>query len=83
MSQSEVKENRLEVLSSSTLCQVVKREKEIMENYFGPVDYVVFGLVLCVSSAIGLYYRFTGGKQKTFKVSSVGASRLQELVGYS
>lgn len=38
-----------------------------MENYFGPVDYVVFGLVLCVSSAIGLYYRFTGGKQKTFK----------------
>lgn len=44
-----------------------------MESHFGPLDYVVFALVLAVSSAIGLYYRFTGGKQKTFKVSSLNA----------
>jgi sodium-coupled monocarboxylate transporter 8/12 len=32
---------------------------------FGIADYAVFGLMLCVSSAIGLYFRFTGGRQKT------------------
>lgn len=41
--------------------------QQIMESYFGLTDYVIFALVLAVSSAIGLYYRFTGGKQKTFK----------------
>nr|XP_022913671.1 putative sodium-dependent multivitamin transporter isoform X1 [Onthophagus taurus]XP_022913672.1 putative sodium-dependent multivitamin transporter isoform X1 [Onthophagus taurus]XP_022913673.1 putative sodium-dependent multivitamin transporter isoform X1 [Onthophagus taurus] len=32
---------------------------------FGAWDYVVLILVLMISSAIGLYYRLTGGKQKT------------------
>lgn len=32
-------------------------------------DYVVFGLMLLVSAGIGVYYRFTGGKQKTTNVS--------------
>ena len=32
---------------------------------FGAADYAVFGAMLLVSSAIGLYYRFTGGRQKT------------------
>lgn len=36
-------------------------------NLFGVWDYVVLGIVLLVSSIIGLYYRFTGGKQKTIK----------------
>ncbi|MPC17230.1 putative sodium-dependent multivitamin transporter [Portunus trituberculatus] len=43
--------------------------QQIMESYFGLTDYVIFALVLAVSSAIGLYYRFTGGKQKTFKLN--------------
>ncbi|TRY71728.1 hypothetical protein TCAL_03416 [Tigriopus californicus] len=32
---------------------------------FGIWDYVVFGGMLLISSGIGLYYGFTGGKQKT------------------
>jgi Na+/proline symporter len=32
---------------------------------FGSVDFAVFALMLFVSVAIGLYYAFTGGKQKT------------------
>ncbi|XP_076262744.1 putative sodium-dependent multivitamin transporter isoform X2 [Rhynchophorus ferrugineus] len=32
---------------------------------FGTWDYVIVGVVLLISSAIGIYYRFTGGKQKT------------------
>lgn len=36
---------------------------------FGIWDYVVVGLMLVISSGIGIYYRFTGGKQKTVKVS--------------
>ncbi|XP_045595048.2 putative sodium-dependent multivitamin transporter [Procambarus clarkii] len=35
--------------------------------HFGIVDYVIFATVLAVSSGIGIYFRFTGGKQKTFK----------------
>ena len=57
--------------------------QQIMESYFGLTDYVIFALVLAVSSAIGLYYRFTGGKQKTFKVSCVAVFLLVFLVFYS
>ncbi|XP_030750156.1 putative sodium-dependent multivitamin transporter [Sitophilus oryzae] len=32
---------------------------------FGVWDYVVVAVVLLISSMIGIYYRFTGGKQKT------------------
>lgn len=32
-------------------------------------DYVVFILMLSVSAGIGIYYRLTGGKQKTAEVS--------------
>jgi sodium-coupled monocarboxylate transporter 8/12 len=35
---------------------------------FGVWDYVVLVLVLLISSSIGVYYRFTGGKQKTMQV---------------
>ncbi|XP_072046249.1 sodium-coupled monocarboxylate transporter 1-like [Amphiura filiformis] len=34
---------------------------------FGSIDYVVFGCMLGVSALIGIYYAFTGGKQKTTK----------------
>ena len=32
---------------------------------FGIWDYIVFAMTLLVSSGIGIYYRFSGGKQKT------------------
>lgn len=35
---------------------------------FGIVDYIVFGIMLVMSASIGIYYRFTGGKQKTTQV---------------
>ncbi|XP_056624251.1 solute carrier family 5 member 6 isoform X2 [Triplophysa dalaica] len=34
-------------------------------KYFGSVDYVIFALLLIASMAIGLYYSFTGGRQRT------------------
>jgi len=34
----------------------------------GAADYVVFAVMLIMSAAIGVYYRFTGGKQKTTQV---------------
>ncbi|KAK3880727.1 hypothetical protein Pcinc_014799 [Petrolisthes cinctipes] len=40
---------------------------EESRTYFGLLDYVIFASVLAVSSSIGIYYRFTGGKQRTFK----------------
>lgn len=36
-------------------------------NLFGVWDYVVLCIVLLISSGIGIYYRFTGGKQKTLR----------------
>ncbi|KAF5303094.1 hypothetical protein FQR65_LT08426 [Abscondita terminalis] len=36
-------------------------------RFFGVWDYVVLVFVLAISTTIGLYYRFTGGKQKTVK----------------
>ncbi|KAJ8951885.1 hypothetical protein NQ318_019862 [Aromia moschata] len=39
----------------------------VTQHVLGAVDYVVLVLVMLVSSAIGVYYRFTGGKQKTMK----------------
>lgn len=32
---------------------------------FSPWDYLVFSIILAVSAGIGLFYAFTGGKQKT------------------
>lgn len=29
------------------------------------LDYAIVGIVLSISSAIGIYYRFTGGRQRT------------------
>lgn len=46
---------------------------EESRTYFGLLDYIIFASVLAVSSAIGIYYRFTGGKQKTFKVGLVSS----------
>lgn len=42
---------------------------EAVQPRFGVWDYVVLVIVLLISSAIGIYYRFTGGKQKTMKVT--------------
>ena len=35
------------------------------ERGFHPLDYFIFVVVLLISVVIGLYYAFTGGKQKT------------------
>jgi len=38
----------------------------------GVADYVVFGIMLIMSASIGVYYRFTGGKQKTTQEYMLG-----------
>ena len=43
---------------------------------FGILDYLVLGLTLCVSSGIGIYYRFTGGKQKTAEEYLLGDKKM-------
>ncbi|XP_040065545.2 putative sodium-dependent multivitamin transporter isoform X1 [Ixodes scapularis] len=35
------------------------------DNVFGAVDYAVFTVMLVVSALIGVYYRFTGDRQRT------------------
>lgn len=34
---------------------------------FGTVDFVVFGVMLLLSTIIGIYHAFTGGRQRTTK----------------
>lgn len=40
-----------------------------MASTFSVWDYVVLIIMLIISAGIGLYYRFTGGKQKTTNVN--------------
>lgn len=39
---------------------------------FGLVDYIVFAVMLAMSASIGIYYRFTGGRQKTTQEYMLG-----------
>ncbi|XP_056620287.1 solute carrier family 5 member 6a [Triplophysa dalaica] len=38
---------------------------DIVQMHFGTVDYVIFALLLVCSTGIGLYYAFSGGRQRT------------------
>ena len=35
----------------------------------GVTDYILLSVVLLISASIGIYYRFSGGRQKTTKVN--------------
>jgi hypothetical protein len=52
---------------------IVFRAAEVMAEdntgIFDTWDYVVLGVMLVISASIGVYYRFTGGRQKTTQVS--------------
>jgi len=37
-------------------------------NLLSTWDYIIFALFLLVSISIGIYYRFSGGRQKTVEV---------------
>lgn len=37
-------------------------------NTLGWIDYLVIAVMLCISAGIGIYYRFSGGRQKTTEV---------------
>jgi len=37
-------------------------------NTLGWIDYLVIAVMLCLSAGIGIYYRFSGGRQKTMDV---------------
>lgn len=43
---------------------------KMTESYHGldVVDYVILSTLLLISASIGVYYRFSGGKQRTTKV---------------
>ena len=37
-------------------------------NGLGIVDYIILSILLLISASIGVYYRFSGGRQKSTKV---------------
>lgn len=49
---------------------------------FGVWDYVVFATTLLISSSIGVYYRFTGGKQKTADEYLLGGKNMPVVISY-
>ena len=48
---------------------------------FGPWDYLVLASTLIISSGIGIYYRFTGGKQRTAEEYLLGDKNMS-VVSY-
>ena len=55
------------------------REDEV---HFGVWDYLVLALMLVISSAIGLYYRFTGGRQRTAEEYLLGDKNMSVVGGH-
>lgn len=41
---------------------------EVVQMHFTTVDYVIFALLLVASTGIGLFYAFSGGRQRTTQV---------------
>lgn len=41
---------------------------EVVQMHFTTVDYVIFALLLVASAGIGLFYAFSGGRQRTTQV---------------
>lgn len=46
---------------------------------FGVVDYIVFAAMLIVSAAVGIYFQFTGGKQRTTEEIILGDKKMSVL----
>ncbi|XP_043277279.1 putative sodium-dependent multivitamin transporter [Venturia canescens] len=46
------------------------------KNTLAAADYIVIGVMLIVSASIGIYYRFTGGRQKTTEEYFVADRRM-------
>ena len=41
---------------------------EVVRMHFTTVDYVIFAVLLVASAGIGLFYAFSGGRQRTTQV---------------
>lgn len=41
---------------------------DVVQMQFTTVDYVIFALLLVASAGIGLFYAFSGGRQRTTQV---------------
>ena len=54
--------------------EVIMGTQEIQR--FGVLDYVVFAAMLILSTAIGLYFAFTGGRQRTAEEVLLGNRKL-------
>ena len=54
--------------------------KDQSEFSFGVWDYVVFGGTLLISSSIGIYYRFSGGRQKTAEEYLLGGKNMPVVI---
>ena len=53
------------------------------EFKFGIWDYVVCGTTLLISSSIGVYYRFTGGKQNTADEYLLGGKDMSVVITFT
>lgn len=46
----------------------------MVQSVFGVWDYVIMAATMVASVTIGLYFRFSGGKQKTNEVFAIALS---------
>lgn len=44
---------------------------DVVQMHFTTVDYVIFALLLVASAGIGLFYAFSGGRQRTTRVYQI------------
>ena len=62
----------------------LSQEPDINSEFqFGIWDYVVCGTTLLISSSIGVYYRFTGGKQNSAEEYLLGGKDMSVVITFT
>lgn len=63
---------------------VSENSLKMSSQIFGVFDYIIFGLTLCFSAAIGIYFGCFGSKQKSAKEYLYGNGNMKAIpVGLS
>lgn len=48
-------------------------------NYFSAIDYGVFGVMLCVSASIGVYFGYFDKKEQTTEEYLLGGRKMKTI----
>lgn len=66
-------------MNFTTTASIAAETAGRISSHFGAVDYAVFGLLLSLSAAIGIYFGFFDGSEKTTEEYLLGGRRMRPI----